>query len=63
MAIKNHNSVYDSEKLSSIEWAAIGTLMFELGNLRCKQQPSNEEQVVIDWMETRISELEVRKGL
>ena len=63
MAIKNHNSVHDSEKLSSIEWAAIGTLMFELSNLRCKQQPSNEEQVVIDWMETRISELELRKGL
>ena len=63
MAIKNHNSVHDSEKLSSIEWAAIGTLIYELGNLRCIQQPSNEEQVVIDWMQTRISELELRKGL
>lgn len=48
--------------LSSMEWAAIGTLMFELGNLTVKQQPSNEEQVVIDWMKSRISELELRKG-
>ena len=48
--------------LSSMEWATIGTLMFELGNLTVKQQPSNEEQVVIDWMKSRISELELRKG-
>jgi hypothetical protein len=48
--------------LSSMEWAAIGTLMFELGNLTVIQQPSNEEQVVIDWMKSRISELELRKG-
>jgi hypothetical protein len=63
MAIKNHNGVHDSAKLSSMEWAAIGTLIYELGNLRCIRQPSNEEQVVIDWMQTRISELELRKGL
>lgn len=63
MAIKNHNDVHDSAKLSSMEWAAIGTLIYELGNLRCIRQPSNEEQVVIDWMQTRISELELRKGL
>jgi len=54
--------VKSEEKLSSVEWASIGTLMFELGNLRTKEKPSNEEQVVIDWMTARISYLESRKG-
>ncbi len=52
-----------NQKLNSCEWAAIGTLVLELSNLRTKKQPSNEEQVVIGWMEERISQLEARKGL
>ncbi len=52
----------DSKHLSSMEWASIGALLFELSNLRINEKPSNEEQVVIDWMETRLSHLESRKG-
>jgi hypothetical protein len=52
----------DSKHLSSMEWASIGALLFELSNLRIQEKPSNEEQVVIDWMETRLSHLESRKG-
>lgn len=50
------------EPLSSMEWGSISTLLYELSNLRCKVQPSNEEQVVIDWMTARITYLESRKG-
>lgn len=52
----------DSKSLNSMEWASIGALLFELSNLRINEKPSNEEQVVIDWMETRLSHLESRKG-
>lgn len=52
----------NDSKLSSMEWASIGTLMFELSLLRTNEKPSNEEQVVIDWMKTRITNLESRKG-
>lgn len=52
----------DSKYLSSMEWASIGALLFELSNLRIQEKPSNEEQVVIDWMESRITHLESRKG-
>lgn len=52
----------DSKHLSSMEWASIGALLFELSNLRIQEKPSNEEQVVIDWMESRITLLESRKG-
>ncbi|MDA9373882.1 hypothetical protein N9R43_00715 [bacterium] len=51
------------EPLNSLEWGSIGTLLFELSNLRCKARPSNEEQVVIDWMQTRLTNLESRKGV
>ena len=54
--------INDDSKLSSMEWASIGALLFELSNLRINEKPSNEEQVVIDWMETRLSHLESRKG-
>lgn len=52
----------DSKHLSSMEWSSIGTLLFELSLLRCNEKPSNEEQVVIDWMQSRITHLESRKG-
>jgi|TARA_R110002153_G_scaffold202961_1_gene356025 hypothetical protein len=48
--------------LSSQEWNSIGTLTYELSNLKVKTQPSNEEQVVIDWMMTRLDYLNSRKG-
>lgn len=48
--------------LSSQEWNSIGTLTYELSNLKVKKQPSNEEQVVIDWMMTRLDYLNSRKG-
>lgn len=56
------NVMINDSKLSSMEWASIGTLMFELSLLRTNEKPSNEEQVVIDWMKTRITNLESRKG-
>jgi len=56
------NVMINDSKLSSMEWASIGTLMFELSLLRANEKPSNEEQVVIDWMKTRITNLESRKG-
>ena len=55
--------INNDSKLNSMEWASIGALLFELSNLRINEKPSNEEQVVIDWMETRLSHLESRKGL
>jgi hypothetical protein len=51
-----------SEPLSTMEWCSIGTLLFELSLMRCIEKPSNEEQVVIDWISNRISYLESRKG-
>jgi hypothetical protein len=51
-----------SDPLSSMEWNSIGTLLFELSIMRCIEKPSNEEQVVIDWISNRISYLESRKG-
>ena len=54
--------INDDSKLSSMEWASIGALLFELSNLRINEKPSNEEQVVIDWMQSRITHLESRKG-
>ena len=51
-----------SDPLSSMEWSSIGTLLFELSLMRCIEKPSNEEQVVIDWISNRISYLESRKG-
>ena len=51
-----------SDPLSSMEWSSIGTLLFELSIMRCIEKPSNEEQVVIDWISNRISYLESRKG-
>lgn len=50
------------EPLNSMEWNSIGTLLYELSLMRCKEKPSNEEQVVIDWMQARITRLEERKG-
>lgn len=51
-----------NEKLNSMEWTSIMSLEFELGNLKGKKQPSNQEQVVIDWMKERINTLNARKG-
>ena len=48
--------------LSSQEWVSIGTLNYELSNLTVKKQPSNEEQVVIDWMKSRLDNLNARRG-
>jgi hypothetical protein len=48
--------------LSSQEWTSIGTLTYELSNLTVKKQPSNEEQVVIDWMKSRLDYLNSRRG-
>lgn len=56
------NNIKDRQPLNSMEWGSIGTLLFELSNLRCKERPSNEEQVVIDWMKERLTSLESRKG-
>lgn len=55
--IEQHN-----EKLNSMEWTSIMSLEFELSNLKGKKQPSNQEQVVIDWMKERINTLNARKG-
>lgn len=52
----------DLAPLTSMEWTSIMTLQFELGNLKTKEQPSNQEQVVIDWMEQRLNKLNIRKG-
>ena len=54
--------INNDSKLNSMEWASIGALLFELSNLRINEKPSNEEQVVIDWMQSRITHLESRKG-
>lgn len=51
-----------NEKLNSMEWTSIMSLEFELSNLKGKKQPSNQEQVVIDWMKERINTLNARKG-
>ncbi|MDA8883114.1 hypothetical protein N9I00_01825 [bacterium] len=55
--IEQHN-----EKLNGMEWTSIMSLEFELSNLKGKKQPSNQEQVVIDWMKERINTLNARKG-
>ena len=51
-----------NEKLNGMEWTSIMSLEFELSNLKDKKQPSNQEQVVIDWMKERINTLNARKG-
>jgi hypothetical protein len=51
-----------NEKLNGMEWTSIMSLEFELSNLKGKKQPSNQEQVVIDWMKERINTLNARKG-
>ncbi len=51
-----------NEKLNSMEWTSIMSLEFELCNLKGKKQPSNQEQIVIDWMKERINTLNARKG-
>ena len=43
--------------LSSLEMNTLNTLKSELYSLKMKNQPSNQEQVVIDWMEDRITKM------
>ena len=53
--------VVDEQPLSSIEWSVLYVLHQELNSLKVKEKPSNEEQVVIDWMQARLDRLEIRR--
>jgi hypothetical protein len=50
-----------SKPLSSMDWSTMSILTAELNSLKIKEKPSNEEQVVIDWMQARLDSLELRR--
>ena len=51
----------DMQPLSSIEWSILCVLNGELNRLKVKDRCSNEEQVVLDWMQDRVNTLTERK--
>ena len=59
--IMNDPAVKEDRPLSGLEWSALGALSSELNLLKIKKQPSNEEQVVIDWMQARIDSFNARR--
>lgn len=54
-------SVVEKKPLSSTEWTLLAALNGEFSSLNSKERRSNEEQVVLDWMKSRIDSLETRK--
>jgi hypothetical protein len=59
--IMSNPAVKEDRPLSGLEWSALGVLSSELTLLKIKKQPSNEEQVVIDWMQARIDSFNARR--
>mgnify|MGYP000397662445 CR=1 FL=1 len=53
--------VVDEKPLSSIEWTILCVLNQEITDLKVKPKPSNQEQVVIDWLQERLDRLNARR--
>lgn len=54
-------TIEDMQPLSSVELSILYVLNGELNRLKVKDRCSNEEQVVLDWMQTRVNSLTERK--